>query len=316
MYCFAGIDVSKDYLDLSLRCGDEVATTRFSNDPAGMDALTETVSAAAPELVVLEATGGFEHACVAELSSAGVPVAVVNPRQVRDFARSTGRLAKTDRMDAEVLALFAERVRPALRPFKDEQEQALTALVARRRQLVEMITLEKNRLGMASRVVRSGIEAHISYLKDELGRADQALREAVEASPLWRVQDELLQSMPGVGPTLSASLLAELPELGRLTHKKIAALVGVAPLCRDSGKLRGVRVIWGGRSSLRSTLYMGALSAVRYNAELRAFYAGLLGRGKAKKVALVACMRKMLVMLNAMMRDQQPWNPQLHLISA
>lgn len=234
-------------------------------------------------------------------------MAVVNPRQVRDFARATGKLAKTDAIDARVLALFAERVRPEPRRLPDEAGQALGALVTRRRQLLEMLTAEKNRLGSAARVLRKSIQRHIDWLNQELAKVDEDLGDMLRQSPLWREKDDLLRSVPGVGRVLSITLLAELPELGQLSAKQISALVGVAPLNRDSGTLRGRRSIWGGRAPVRAVLYMAALVATRYNPVIRAFYQRLLALGKAKKVALVACMRKLLIILNAILKHQTPW---------
>ena len=247
----------------------------------------------------------------AALASAGLPVAIVNPRQVRDFARATGVLAKTDRIDATTLALFAERIRPEVRPLPDAVAEELTALVTRRRQILEMLLSERNRLRLASAAVRRGIEKHIRWLEHQLQDTDQDLERRVQASPLWRAKDDLLRSVPGIGPTTARTLLAELPELGRLDRREIAALVGVAPFNRDSGTLRGRRVIWGGRAAVRRTLYMATLAATRCNPLLRAFYLRLRERGKPAKLALVACMRKLLTILNAMLRDQQPWRPEL-----
>jgi transposase len=262
-------------------------------------------------LVVLEATGGFERPVAAALVASGLAVAVVNPRQARDFARATGRLAKTDRIDAESLARFAEAVHPAPRAIPDEQARALGEILARRRQLVGMLTAENNRLLTAStKRVKKRIEAHLLWLEKELARTERDLQEAIEESPVfWRENEELLGSVPGVGPVLAKTLLAELPELGELKNKQLAALVGVAPLNRDSGILRGRRAIWGGRSGVRAALYMGALVATRCNPDVKVFYERLLAAGKAKKVALVACMRKLLVILNAMLRNRTLWRP-------
>jgi transposase len=308
---YFGIDISKDHLDVATTEG---APGRFTYDASGMEDLLKVLHAADIELIVMEATGGLEHRLAGELATAGFPVAVVNPRQVRDFARATGRLAKTDQIDAHILALFAERIRPEPRVLPDEAQRALSALVARRRQLSEMLQAERNRLRRAEAVVAEDLELHIAFLEARLDQTNQSLRVAIEQSPLWRVGDELLQSLPGIGPTVSATLLAELPELGRVSAKEIAALVGVAPFNCDSGTLRGRRVIWGGRVSVRCALYMATLVAVRHNPVLRAHYHQLLARGKAKKVALVACMRKVLLWLNAIMRDRQPWNPEFHLV--
>ncbi|PEN10356.1 IS110 family transposase [Longibacter salinarum] len=311
---YYGLDISKDHLDLATVEG---AIGRFPYTPDGIDHVLDHLThgartEASVALLVMEATGGLEHAVAAALAAAGLPIAVINPRQVRDFARATGRLAKTDEIDATVLALFAERVRPEERPLPDEEQRALSALVTRRRQLLQMLLAEKNRRRRADRVVLPDLEAHIAFLEGRLDQTDRALREAIETSPVWRTGDDLLQSVPGIGPTASATLLAEVPELGRISPKEIAALVGVAPFNCDSGKYRGTRRIWGGRASVRRALYMATLVAVRYNTVLRAHYEQLLARGKAKKVALVACMRKLLVWLNAIMREQEPWNPDYH----
>lgn len=310
---YVGLDISKDYLDLA---STEAVLGRFTYDFDGIAQLLEALGPLEVELLVLEATGGLEDAIAAELEAAGFCVAIVNPRQVRDFARAMGRLAKTDQIDAQVLARFAERVRPKIRPLKSQQQHALEALVTRRRQLSEMLTQEKNRLGRAAGRVRDDLEVHIAFLEGRLDQTQRALREAIKASEIWRVEDDLLRSMPGIGPVVSATLVAELPELGRLSSKEIAALVGLAPFNCDSGQMRGRRAIWGGRASVRCALYMATLVAVRHNAVLRLHYAHLLGRGKAKKVALVACMRKLLIWLNAMLRDGQPWDAEVHLATS
>ena len=302
-----GIDVSKATLDLAVRPSGERWT--LANDEAAIQALVHDLRPRAPNLIVLEATGGFEHAVVAALAAARLPVVVANPRQVRDFARATGQLAKTDAIDAQVLALFAERVRPEPRPLPDEAAQALDALLTRRRQLLDMLVAEKNRLGFARPVVRRGITQHIRWLERRLGDVDHELGEMIEHSPVWRAKDDLLRSVPGVGPVLSRTLVGELPELGRLSRKQIAALVGVAPLARDSGTLRGKRVVWGGRAPIRTVLYMSTLAAVRCNPVIRAFYRHLRATGKPAKVALTACMRKLLVILNAMVRSNTHWQP-------
>ncbi len=308
---YAGVDVSKGRLDVCcVRRGETTEHEAFSvpNDDAGIDALVGRLAEARPALVVLEATGGFERSVVAVLAAAELPVAVVNPRQVRDFARATGRLAKTDRIDAGILARFAEAVRPAPRPVPDEEAQAFGAILARRRQVVDMLTAEKNRLGSArTKPVAKRIRAHIRWLEKELERTDHDLDEAIHQSPTLRENDALLRSVPGVGPVLARTLLAELPELGTLEHKRLAALVGVAPLNRDSGTLRGRRAVWGGRAGVRAALYMGALVAARRNPVVREFYERLLAAGKPKKVALVACMRKLLVILNAVLKHRTPW---------
>ena len=303
---FVGIDIAKDRLDLDTCPHAEPWHT--TNDAQGINQVIKHLRERQPALIVLEATGGYERTLAAALASDGLPVAVVNPRQVRDFARATGQLAKTDAIDAQVLALFAERIRPEVRPVPDAQQQALAALVVRRRQLLEMLQAEKNRLHLAHKAVQAEVRSHIRFLEKRLDKADRALQTAIEASPVWRAKENLLRSAPGVGPVVSATLLAELPELGRLSGREISALVGLAPFNRDSGKFRGQRCIWGGRVSVRCALYMATLVAVRHNPVLRRHYGQLLGRGKAKKVALVACMRKLLVMLNAMMKTQTHWN--------
>lgn len=305
--CYVGIDVAKDTLEVAFL---EQAPWQTTNNIEGITSVITALSGQAPVLVVVEATGGLEYPLAAALASASIPVAVVNPRQVRDFARATGRLAKTDQIDAQVLALFAERIRPEVRALPDAQQQALEALVARRRQLIEMMQAEENRLRSANAAVKAEIEAHLAYLAQGLQTLETRLSEAIESSALWRAREDLLCTVPGVGPVFSRTLMAELPELGNLTGKQIAALVGVAPFNRDSGTWRGQRSIWGGRSSVRKVLYMSTLVAVRHNAVLRAFYAHLLGMGKPKKVALVACMRKLLVIINAMVKSETRWNPE------
>lgn len=263
--------------------------------------------AVSPTLVVLEATGGYEIPVTGALAAAQIPVVVVNPRHVRDFAKATGTLAKTDARDAQTLAHFAAVIQPAVRPLPDEHTQALAALVTRRRQLVDMLTAEKNRLRQASKPIRTSLKAHITWLERAVQEADIDLAKAIRQSPVWREKDEWLRSAPGVGPVLTTTLLATVPELGTLTHKQIAALVGVAPFSRDSGLLRGKRTCWGGRAQARAVLYMGAIVATRFNPVIRAFYQRLCAAGKAKKVALTACMRKLLVILNAMLKHRTPW---------
>jgi transposase len=302
---YVGIDVAKDWLDVAQRPGGEA--WRVSSDETGVAALVERLRGVRPALVVLEATGGLQIPAVAALAAAGLRTVVVNPRQVRQFAGATGRLAKTDAIDAQVLAQFGEAVRPEVRPLPDADSQELSALVNRRRQLIEMLTAEKNRLRLAAKKVRPNIEAHIRWLEGELLDLEGGLGDAIRSSPVWRERDNLLRSVPGVGPVLSSVLLAELPELGRLNRKEIAALAGVAPLNRDSGQFRGRRTVWGGRSHVRTALYMATLVASRYNPTIKSFYQRLLSVGKPKKVALTACMRKLLTILNAMMRHQAPW---------
>jgi transposase len=263
-----------------------------------------------PALVAVEATGGYELELVLALAAARLPFAVANPRQVRDFARGIGRLEKTDKVDAGVLAYFAEVARPAPRTLPSESTQRLQALVVRRRQVSEMITAEENRRATAPRAVREGIAAHIKWLKAQLASLDKDLRQAVQAEPAWREEAAILESAKGVGPVLCVSLLAGLPELGSLDRRQIAKLVGTAPLARDSGQFKGKRAIFGGRAAIRAALYMPTLVAVRHNPVIRALYLRLIAAGKLKKVAIVACMRKLLTILNAMVRDRQPWRPQ------
>jgi transposase len=307
---YIGIDVSKQFLDVALRPSGE--RLRVGNDEAGIASLVARLTSLAPGLIVLEATGALQASVVAALALAKLPVAVVNPRQVRDFAKASGRLAKTDALDAAALAHFGEAMRPEPRPLLDEHTLELEALVTRRRQIIEMITAESNRLqACRSRTLRPRIQAHISWLKQQLKDVDRDMGDAIRSSPVWREKEELLRSTPGVGRIVATTLLAELPELGQLDRKQIAALVGVAPLNHDSGKRQGPRRIWGGRSQVRSVLYMAALVATRRNPVIRAFYARLLRAGKAKKLALVACMRKLLTILNSMLQHSRSWQPTL-----
>jgi len=302
---FVGIDVSKAHLDIAVRPHGE--PWRERRDERGIAALTARLRALQPELVVLEATGGLEIELVASLLAAGVPTCVVNPRNVRQFAQAGGRLAKTDRLDAAVLAHFAEAMKPTPRPLPDAQTRALEALLTRRRQLVEMVTAEKNRLAAAYENVRPSLQTHLQWLQHDLAQLDTTLHDEIRRSPAWREKDDLLQSVPGVGSVTAYTLIAALPELGQLTHKQISALVGVAPLNQDSGPRRGPRLVWGGRAEVRATLYMAALCGTRYNPVIKAFYQRLLAAGKRKKVALTACMHKLLIILNAMLRSGQPW---------
>jgi transposase len=305
--CYVGIDVAKAHLDVAVY--PPAATPRFAHDEPGRQALVAHVQQLAPALVVLEATGGYETDVVAALALAGVPIAVVNPRQVRDFAKAIGRLAKTDALDAAVLALFAARVQPEPRPLPDAAQQELAALIARRRQLVEMLTAERNRLAVARGRIKHDVQVHIHFLEQRLKDTDTDLRTHVHASPVWRAHEQLLRSVPGIGPTTAATLIADLPELGRLSRQQIAALVGVAPLNRDSGPRHGPRVIWGGRAAVRAPLYMAARVATRCNPVIRAFYQRLRAAGKPPKVALVAAMHKLLTILNAMVKAQRTWQP-------
>ena len=303
---YVGIDVAKEQLQVAVRPGGEAWAV--TNDPTGLRDLVKRLAASKPALVVLEATAGMEMPVAAALAGAGLAVVAINPRNAREFARATGRLAKTDVIDAHVLARFGEAVKPPLRPLPDAATQELNALVTRRHQLVEMLTAEKNRLGQAvAKAVRAGIQEHIRWLEKRLADIDRDLADAIGRTPVWREKDELLRSVQGVGPVLSTTLLAGLPELGALGRKQIAALVGVAPLNRDSGRYRGKRMVWGGRARVREALYMGTLVATRFNPVIRAFYQRLLAAGKPKKVALTACMRKLLTILNAMARHETPW---------
>ena len=304
---YVGIDVSAAHLDLAAFPGGEVE--RFTNDPKGIKALTERLGSIGPTLVVLEATGAMEVPVAGELTTAGVAVAVVNPRQVRDFARATGQLAKTDALDAQVLARFGEAVKPPVRALPDATLRELRALTTRRHQLMAMVAAERNRLHTASPRVTPQIKDHILWLKRQIKDLDQDLGDTIRSSPLWRAQENLLRSVPGVGPVVSSILLAQLPELGNLNRYEIAALVGVAPLNRDSGTLRGKRKVWGGRAPVRAALYMAALVATRHNEVIKAFYQRLIQAGKPTKVALTACMRKLLLILNAMVRHNHTWNP-------
>jgi|AP12_2_1047962.scaffolds.fasta_scaffold02458_4 transposase len=303
----AGIDVSKGRLDVALLPGSE--RLQFGNDAAGIGELVKQLQAAKAELVVMEATGGYETAPATAIAGAGLRLAVVNPRQVRDFARATGRLAKTDRIDAELIGAFAQAVEPQITALPDEDTRALEALLVRRAQLIAMRTQESNRLALTQGVMRKQIKTHIAWLDRAIGSLDTDLTAKLRNSPAWRARDDLLQSMKGVGPITSGTLMSALPELGHLDRRAIAALVGVAPFNRDSGTLRGRRTIWGGRARVRSVLYMAATSAVRSNPVIRACYQRLIERGKPHKVAMVACMRKMLTILNAMARTNTPWTP-------
>jgi transposase len=305
MATYLGLDVAKAQIDVVVRPTGEV--TQFPNDAAGHAALVAWATPHAPAGLVVEATGGYERALVIALATAGLPIVVVNPRQVRDFARSTGQWAKTDRLDAAVLALFAERIQPARRPISDAATAELGELVTRRRQLVEMLTMERNRLALVRSRVRRDVQTHITWLERRVAETDDDLRQAIEASPVWRVQEDLLRSVPGIGPVVARTLLALLPELGHLNRKQIAALVGVAPLARDSGTWHGRRVVWGGRSSVRRVLYMAALVASRRNPVIQALYDRLVAAGKPAKVALVACMRKLLTIVNAMLATGTTW---------
>ena len=303
---FVGIDVAKHRLEVHLRPSGESFTIDYSEEEVA--ALVERLLPLEPTLIVLEATGGLEVRLAAALAAAGLPVAVVNPRQVRSFARAMGRLAKTDRLDAKVIARFAEAVRPPVRPLPDETTRHLGALVARRRQLLEMLVAERNRRQAADRALHERIDAHLRWLEEALAEIEGDLDGAVRDSPVWRAKEELLRSVPGVGPVSARTLLAQLPELGSLTRRQVAALVGVAPFNRDSGKMRGRRTIWAGRAALRACLYMAAVAAARgSNPVIASFYRRLRLAGKPAKLALTACMRKLVVTLNAMLRTNTAW---------
>ncbi len=306
-----GIDVSKPWLDLAARPGARVE--RFANTAAGHAALVAHVralpEAERPELLVVEATGGLEREVVAALDDAAVPVAVVNPRQVRDFARCLGQLAKTDRLDAQMLARFGEQIGPEPRPRADGQRQEAQGLAARRRQLVEMLTMEKNRLQQARPQTQPGIRRHLEFLEGELAEVERQLADLLAAVPTWQATYERLLTVTGIGPVTATLLVVELPELGQVDRKQIAALVGVAPFNRDSGALRGKRSCWGGRAPVRTGLYLATRSAIRFNPPIRAFYTHLLAAGKLKQVAAVACLRKLLTMLNGMLRTNTDWDP-------
>jgi len=304
---FVGIDVAKAELEVVVRPSG--ARWTVTNNPAGLAQLQERLQASAPSLIVLEATGGYEVAVVAALATAALPVVVLNARQVRDFARATGRLAKTDAIDAGVLAHFAEVVRPPVRPLPDTMTQSLQAWLLRRRQLVEMLLAEEQRRSRAPRPIQRQIDQHVRWLRAQLGAVEKDLAQTLRESPVWREKDNLLRSVPGVGPVLTTTLLGDVPELGQLNRKQIAALIGVAPLNRDSGTYRGRRAVWGGRAHVRATLYMATLTAARYNPVIRAFYERLVAAGKPKKVALTACMRKLLTILNAMIARRTAWKP-------
>lgn len=303
-----GIDVAAATLEVAVRPASRVPW-QVAYDEAGLTTLVAALHALQPALIVLEATGGLEAHVASAVSVADLPVAVVNPRQVRDFAKATGILAKTDRLDAQVLAHFGEAVRPAPRGLPDDAKADLAALLARRRQLVEMRTAEKHRLTRARATLHASLHAHIAWLDTQLRDTDHDLQQRIEASPLWRVQEQLLRSVPGIGPTTARTWLSDLPELGRLSPRQISKLVGVAPLNVDSGRRAGPRQIWGGRAPVRTALYMATLVATRHNPVIRGYYTRLCAAGKPRKVALVAAMRKLLIILNAMLKQQRPWQP-------
>ena len=305
---YVGVDVAKSALDVAVT--DSGETWQFVNDDEGISQAVHYIASVKPAGIILEATGNLEMPMAAALQASRLPVAVINPRQVRDFARATGVLAKTDRIDARILALFGMQIKPEVRLLPDQKAREMSSLLARRRQLIEMLTAENNRLLQADISIRPGIEIHIKWLKEAISAINDDLDQQIQSSSSWLEKDNLLKSVPGVGKVVSTTLLIELPELGTLNRRKIAALVGVAPLNRDSGTLRGKRTVWGGRAKLRAVLYMAALVGVRRNPVMATFYERLLKAGKVKKVALVACMRKLLTILNAMMRTMTVWNPE------
>ena len=302
---FVGIDVAKATLDMAIH--GETAVAQQVNDDDGILAVVERLNGLNPTLVVVEASGGWEMNLVAALAAAGLPVAVVNPTRVRYFAKAMGQYAKTDKLDAHLLADFAERIRPEVRPLKQGDQALLSQVISRRQQLVKMLTMEKNRRCTTPGEMRLQLDHHIQWLKTEIAALNDRMSQLIDACPQWQAKEKVLLSVPGVGPVTTLTLVADLPELGDLNRQKIAALVGLAPINKDSGPRQGKRRIFGGRASVRSVLYMAALSASKTNPVIRTFYERLLAKGKPKKVALTACMRKLLVMLNAMIRDMQPW---------
>jgi transposase len=307
---FVGLDISKDAVDVHVQPTGECFVA--GTDEAALATVVQRVQAMAPTLVVLEATGGYEIPVAAALATAGLPVAVVNPRQIRDFARATGHLAKTDALDARVIARFAEAVQPAVRPLPTAQAQMLSDLVARRRQVVDMLGAELNRHRQARAAqLQHRIAGHVAWLRQALGELDRDIAQLIRSSPVWRAQETLLTSMPGIGDVTAQALIADLPELGQLDRRRIAALVGLAPFNRDSGQWRGRRMIGGGRPAVRRALYMATIVAIQYNPAIAAGYQRLVSGGRPKKVALVAAMRKLLTTLNAMLRDQRPWDARI-----
>lgn len=305
---YVGVDVSKDTLDMADSSSRE--RRQFNNDHEGIAQAAQYISNLQPAGIILEATGKLEMPLAAVLQIEQLPVTIINPRQVRDFARATGALAKTDAIDARILALFGLRIKPEVRRLPDQQTREMGSLLTRRRQLQEMLIAESNRLTRADKDIQPNIEDHIKWLKEALSNINNDLERRIKSSPIWREKDDLLRSMPGIGKVVSTTLIVELPELGRLNRRKVAALVGVAPLNRDSGTLRGKRTVWGGRATLRAALYMAALVATKRNPVIAAFYQRLLEAGKVKKVALVACMHKLLTIVNAMIRTMTSWNYQ------
>lgn len=304
---FTGIDVSKDYLDIAIRPTKD--QFRLPNTDEGIDAFVQQLRPLNPSLIVMEATGRYHQLVLSRLLAAGLPAVAINPRQARDFARAIGRLAKTDAIDADVLAEFAEKIRPELRSIADEATQELEAICTRRRQLVSMLSAEKNRLHTAAKRIRSEIQKHIRWLEKQISQLEKDLDQQIRSSPAWREKDDLLRSCKGIGPITTHTVLSCLPELGTLSGRRIAALVGVAPFNDDTGRHKGPRHVRGGRLDVRAVLYMATLAAIRHNQTIRDFHRRLIAAGKAKKVAITACMRKLLTILNAMLRDKKPWQP-------
>lgn len=307
---FVGIDVSKDTLDVHI--APSGVSLHETYDEKGIEKIIEALKAASSTLIVLEATGGLEVRLACELSATGLTVAIINPRQARDFAKATGRLAKTDRVDAAMLAAFAQAIRPAARPLKDADARALEDMLNRRRQLIAMRVQELLRLNTAeSKALQKSLKTHIAWLEKQITTVDNDLNTQLRASDVWRAKDDVLKGIPGIGAVTSLTMLSKCPELGALNRREIAALVGVAPLANDSGKHRGKRSIWGGRAEVRAVLYMAALSAMRFNPDIKAFAERLKNKGKATKVVIVACMRKLLTIMNAMLKNMQPWVAQI-----
>lgn len=306
---YVGIDVSKATLDVATYPTGEYMSVE--NSESGIASLLKYLQGRKPALVVMEATGGYQMLAASTLADAGIPVSVMNPKHVRDFAKAIGKLAKTDKIDAHVIAHFAEATKPEPRPLANKEQQALTAIMARRRQVVEMLVSEKNRLKQAHSSIAPAIQEHIQWLEANLKVIDKDMEQFIKASPIWREKDELLQSVPGVGPVVSKTIIANLPEIGTVSNKQIAALTGVAPFNCDSGTMRGKRIVWGGRAHVRSCLYMATLTAIRFNPAIKAFYNRLLEAGKQRKLAITACMRKLLTMLNAIVKSCTPWKETL-----
>ncbi len=307
----AGVDVSKENLDVCLLPAR--TSQRFSNNESGCAELAKVLLAAAPSRVIFESTGGLEMLAVGMLSAVSLPVIIVNPRQIRDFAKACGLLAKTDKLDAKIIALFGQKIEPEIRPLKDEATQELSALISRRRQLVDMLTAEKNRLSAAPKTVRKGISTHIEWLEQQISSLDDDISKFIQSSPAWKAKEQILTSVKGIGPVSAATLLAALPELGSVSRHKISALAGLCPYNRDSGKHKGKRAIWGGRAAIRTVLYMATLAAIRFNPLIKAFYDRLRKAGKVHKVAITASMRKLLVILNAMVRNNRSWDSTINI---